>query len=144
VDRASSQQIVWVESDYNSSTLMYVNSIVWTSPYATSASAVAAKQVARFSDALGRGGTWGLVANAGVVLNLVDQSSALLTRLSDGQGWMITAETNQGFIKPVWVDDNEVWLATAPTNVNSWSTWSNGMLRIQRSSLGAPNVASGL
>jgi hypothetical protein len=144
VDRASSQQIVWVESDYDSASLTYVNSIVWMSPYATSAAGLAAKQVAKFSDVLGRGGTWGLVANAGVVLNLVDQSSALLTRVSDGQGWTIAAEAGQGFIKPVWVDDNEVWLATAPTNVNSWSTWSTGIMRIQRSSLGAASVPAGL
>jgi hypothetical protein len=143
VDRASSQQIVWVESDYNSTALTYTNSVVWVSPYATSAPGIAAKAVAKFSDTLGRGGTWGLVANTGAALNLIDQSSALLTRLSDGQGWTITAEPSQGFIEPIWVDDNEVWLATAPTNVNSWSTWSTGILRIQRSSLGAPNVPSG-
>ena len=37
-------------------------------------------------------------------------------------GWVVTAESGTGFALPLWVDDNEVWLATADPTLPSFKT----------------------
>jgi hypothetical protein len=141
VDRANAQQIVWVESD--SLGVIDGNSVIWTAPYATTTTGIARRRVALLNDALGRGGDR-MVVNAGVALNLIDKDKALLTRLFDGMGWLVTAESGDAFTQPLWADDNEVWISTGMAADNSWQAEQTGILRIARSSLGAPTVLSGL
>ena len=140
VDQSNALQIVWIEGDVGGNGV--INMTLWTSPYATSTAGIARRKVALVNDVLGRGG-FGMVANAGVVLNLVDQSTALLTRLSDGMGWSITVDPGMAFEQPLWADDSEVWIATGPANVNNWQSYDTGVFRLARSTLGAPNVLPG-
>jgi hypothetical protein len=140
IDRSSGQQLTWVESDYGGS---WSNSVIWTSPYATSTAGLAPRKVAVLADVLGRGGLY-MPVNAGAVLNLVDKDKALVTRLSDGMGWLITAEPGDAFTQPLWVDDNEVWIAIGPASDPSWTATLTGIVRFTRASLGAPTVMPGL
>jgi hypothetical protein len=142
IDRAAGQQIVWVEADTSSGTCG--SAVLWTTPYATTASGVAKRAVAAVNDPLGRCGLH-LVANAGAVLTLTGATTAQVTRLSDGMGWVVNAEPGDDFSQPLWVDDNEVWLSTGPASdaTNGFRDYS-GIFRIARSSLGAPTVPPGL
>jgi hypothetical protein len=142
VDRAMGQQIAWVEADTTGSGCG--GGILWTSPYAATPQGIAKRKVAAVNDPLGRCGI-GLVANAGVVLTLTDVNKAQITRLSDGMGWVIPAEASDDFSQPLWVDDNEAWIATGPSanTTGGWTSYT-GILRIQRPALGPPTVPPGL
>jgi hypothetical protein len=85
-----------------------------------------------------------MVANAGMVLNVLDDAMALLTRVSDGQGWEVRPEAGTVFVRPVWVDDDEVWLSTATTSGANPRAYPSGIVRVRRSELGSPTVPSGL
>ena len=135
VDRANSNALVWVESD---SADFVSNPIIWTSPYATSAAGVTKTKVAAFQDADARGGA-DSVANAGVMLNLTGDTTALLTRLSDGMGWTINAEPAMYFVQPLWADDTEVWILASSLGPHD----ADQILRLQRSSMGSPTVSRG-
>ena len=140
VDRSNAQGLAWMESDYGNS---WSNSVLWTSPYATSAAVLQPRKVAAIADALGAGGV-GMVVNAGVVLNLVGKDKALVTRLSDGMGWLITAQPGDAFTAPLWVDDSEVWLAVGQAALSSWTASFTGIVRYSRSALGTPTVMPGI
>jgi hypothetical protein len=140
IDRTNAQQLAWVESDYGNS---WSNSVIWTSPYGTSTTAIVPRKVAALPDVTGGGGLY-MVTNAGVVLNLIDKNKALLTRLSDGMGWLVTAEAGDAFTEPLWVDDNEVWIAIGPGSDPNWQATLTGMVRFTRASLGSPSVTPGL
>lgn len=134
--------LVWVESDYGGAS--YANATLWTAPLVAKEADLARRKVAKLSDALGTGGGWG-VANDGMYLSRVGQRTALLTRLSDGMGWLVEAEPNEAFLTPVWVDDESVVITTARYDAQIDAVGHpSGMLRIARSSLGAPTVPSGL
>ena len=134
LDRSASNQIVWVEFDglgpYSSPTLE-------TSPYATGVSGLNPSLVTKFSSATTHPPGYELVANAGMALNLVNDTTALLTRLSDGWSWPISADPGDIFLRPLWVDDTEVWIATG--DAASKKMWS--IIRLDRASLGAPTIA---
>ena len=139
VDRAAGQQIVWIEAD-----TVCDNAVLWTTPYATTASGVTKRAVAAVHDPQARCGRQ-FAANAGVVLTLTDVDKAQVTRLSDGMGWVISAEPEDVFSQPLWVDDDEVWLSTGPAaDVSNGIRDFSGIFRIARSSLGAPTVPPGL
>jgi hypothetical protein len=131
--------LVWVESEQG---LGYVNSTLWVAPLVTSEATLARRKVAKLDDGLERGGTG--VANKGVYLSLTGRNTALLTRLSDGAGWAIQGEAKQRFTSPVWVDDNDVLIETAPDPDGQTDWEPAGVLRLARSTLGAPTVPSGL
>ena len=84
-------------------------------------------------------GAAGLFANAGVAVVITSATTARLVRLSDGWGWPIDAEPGDLFWRTIWVDDNEVWLATAPLQWNG--SYKNGMIRLKRADLGPPTIA---
>ena len=131
---------MWVESDYG---LQYVNSTIWTAPLAASESQLVRKKVAKLADTLERGGARG-VANRGILLNLVGRNTALLTRLSDGMGWLVQGEPNERFVDPVWVDDDDVLIETAPDPDGDKEAPATSILRLSRATLGEPTVPSGL
>lgn len=134
--------LVWVESDYDG--VSYANATLWTAPLVAKEADLVRRKVAKLNDSVGSGGGWG-VANAGVYFSRFTQRTALLTRLSDGMGWLIEAEPNEAFLSPVWVDDENVVVTTAIYNAQIDAIGHpSGLLRIARSSLGAPTVASGL
>ncbi len=112
-------------------------------PYATSADGVVAKKVALLADPLGGGGL-DMVANRGAALTLSTATTSIITRLSDGVGWTVTAEPGDPFVPPLWVDDDEVWLLTAEAGLTDAHSLCSGVTRIRRDTLGAPDVASGL
>lgn len=140
LDRAV-DQIVWVESSGDPAT--GTTSIIWASSYASDPAAIQPRKIAKLNDAANRAGVGG-VANAGMMINTSGDTSALLTRLSDGMGWQIAAEPGEGFVYPVWVDDNEVWLSTGLTSGPNYRAYQSGILRVRRDSLGAATVPPGL
>jgi hypothetical protein len=140
VDRSLGNALVWVESDFGGAG--YVNPVLWTSPYASLSGNVARRKVAVIADALDRGGA-DMAVNAGVALTVVGETKALLTRLADGMSWSIAPEPGDAFISPVWVDDNELWIATGEAGRVDYGAHTEGIFRLQRSSLGAPTVPRG-
>ena len=102
-DRATSNQLVWVAFDglgpYSGATLR-------TAPYAHVLSPSDVTKLSWTSTTRPPG--YEMVANAGVVLNVVSDGNALLTRLSDGWGWSIAPDPGDIFIRPLWVDANEL------------------------------------
>lgn len=139
LDRWSGNTLVWVESEQGAG---YVNSTLWAAPLVTSEAGLSRRKVAKLDDALERGGTG--VANKGTFLSLTGRNTALLTRLSDGAGWLIQGEAKHRFTSPVWVDDGDVFIETAP-DPDGQADWEPaGVLRLSRSTLGDPTVPSGL
>ena len=140
MDRSSGNDLVWVESDDG---FEYKNATLWTATLAANEGAIVRRKVAKLDDSLYRGGARS-PANKGVFLSLVGRSTALLTRLSDGMGWLIQAEPQQRFVDPVWVDDSDVFLETADDSMPPYDLPQSGIMRLSRSTLGAPTVPSGL
>lgn len=139
IDRSNGNTLVWVESEQG---VGYVNSTLWGAPFVTSEASLARRKVAKLDDSLGRGGAG--VANKGVYLSLTGRNTALVTRLSDGLGWAIQGEAKHRFTSPVWVDDDDVFIETAP-DPDGQADWEPaGVLRLSRGTLGAPTVPSGL
>jgi hypothetical protein len=56
----------------------------------------------------------------------------------------VTGEPKQRFVEPVWVDDEDVLIETAPDPDGQMDFPPTGILRLSRASLGAPTVLSGL
>lgn len=102
----------------------YARVIEPTSPHLVTFQRV---KVAVVRDAQNRGGQ-GMVANRGHALNVVAPDKALLTRLSDGAGWLISVELGRAFGNPLWVDDDNVWITTALAERFD----ENGVIRIAR------------
>jgi hypothetical protein len=142
VDRSNADALVWVESDQMA--FAYVNSVIWTAPYTNDPSSLVRRKVALIGNDTLRYGGSGMVVNAGVALDLIAPTTALLTRLSDGTGWTVAAEPGRPFVVPVWVDDNDVWLTTADGTLKGYTAYESGVVRIARSSLGPPNVMPGI
>ncbi|HEY8074284.1 MAG TPA: hypothetical protein VIF62_09245, partial [Labilithrix sp.] len=142
LDRSAQNQLVWVESDVGGS-FTYDNATLWTAPLATTEAGIVGRKVAKLNDAMGRGGSFG-VANAGVFFSLVGLNQALVTRLSDGMGWLIDGEPNEAIIEPIWVDDDEVIFETSAIAPNGAYASPQSIRRISRATLGAPTVPSGL
>jgi hypothetical protein len=136
VDRASGEQIVWLEGDQPQ--FDYINVAIWTAPYTTNPSTVQRRKVALIGTSSG----W-MVVNAGMVLTLQTKNTARLTRLSDGVGWIVQAEPGERFLQPLWIDDQEVWLGTG-TDYETSDSYMTGILRLARSSLGSPTLDAGL
>lgn len=141
IDRSAGHAIVWVESDTD--TFDYTNSTLWTAPFATSEANIVRRKVAKLDDLLHRGGADG-VANRGVFLSLVGRNRALVTRLSDGLGWFVDGEPGTRMVAPLWVDDNDVLIETAPDPNPPAVEDPTTILRISRAVLGAPTVPSGI
>ena len=137
VDHSDGDRLVWVEGTHFGSG--YKESMLWTSPFATDSASVAPRRVGALVDANGRGGA-DLVANRGVVLNVSGDTTAMITRLSDGATWTINVEPGDGFVTPLWVDDTEAWISTADITLPSWTAYESGIVRIRRDTLGAPTA----
>lgn len=127
-DQSNSDQLVWLEGDNSTTSLM-------TAPYATTT--LTAKHVTGIKS-LYNGGE-GLFANVGMALVVTSRTTAELIRLSDGWGWTITAEPGDGWMKPIWIDANEVWIANSNTQYKG--DYGFGIVRLRRSDLGAPDIA---
>jgi hypothetical protein len=142
LDRSNGNQIVWAESDDGGSA-GYINTTLWTSPYATMASALSPKKVSSLKDTTGNGGG-NMVVNAGAVLTIVDASTVRITRLSDGWAWDVSGEPGDRFVRPLWVDDAELWALVNPATSKTGDNWPSGVVRISRSTLGNPTVPPGI
>ncbi len=141
VDHATSA-LVWVEGASSGNGIS--SSVIWTSPVATTPSGLQPRPVAALvDDSLGAGG-YNMIANAGMALNVVGSGAALLTRLSDGMSLLISAEPGTVFVRPVWVDENEVWISTAGSQLPNPRSTQSGILRLQRSALGPATLPPGL
>jgi hypothetical protein len=135
VDRSAGDAIVWTDAD--DTTVDRSDYYLWTSPYASSPGALRPRKVAKIPDSAINRGSW-FAVNKGLALFAVDKDRGVLVRLSDGKGWSIPTEPGHGLVKPVWVDDEYVWFNTESTH------GTDGLLRIARTTLGAPTVPSGL
>jgi len=143
VDRAKSDTLVWVESTPDPKTGLYLDPVVWTSPYAADPSKIVRKRVGAYKDSTGYGGQYSAV-NAGMALIRTGDATAILMRLSDGMSWSIAPEPGQIFAGPgyetIWVDDTEMIFGTKPTGVGFPIT---SLLRIRRDTLGTPTIPPG-
>ena len=138
----SSSILVWAEAEASEGSGV-LRTTLWSSSYPNATGRIVRRMVARLNDKSVAGGL-NMVANAGMVLNVLDDAMALLTRVSDGQGWEVRPEAGTVFVRPVWVDDDEVWLSTATTSGANPRAYPSGIVRVRRSELGSPTVPSGL
>lgn len=129
VDRTQANALVWVEAD---GILPSTNSVLYTSPFATTAAGLVPRRVTATDDP--SGGGYMIVAN-GLALNRVSTSRMLLTRLSDGVSWAIDADPGTGFSEGIWADENEVWVLGGKRYSNG-DVLEHGFVRFARSSLG--------
>lgn len=111
---------------------------IFSAPYTESLSGLVPRRVTEYTDEVGANGAR-MVANVGLVLNVASNSGAMLTRLSDGWSWTIQPEPGTEFMEAIWVDDQEVWLATGTRYLGNLEM--TGMLRIKRADLGNPTIA---
>ena len=134
LDRSDGDRLVWVEAD---DLQPATNTVLYTSPAAQREGELERRRVTSFVDPSGDGGGH-MIANAGHALLVTAPTQALLVRLADGQRWTLTAEPGTVFIKPMWVDDQDVWIATgvAPY-AGSDAVDVDGVLRRARASLDA-------
>lgn len=138
IDRSDSESLVWVESD----TIQPAsNTVLFTAPRATSEASLVRRRVTAFDDTDGLCGGR-MIVNGGYALIRVSNTEARLIRLLDGAGWTITAEPGTVFVKEMWVDNTDVWLATGiqPFLPGSESVYEDGIVRITRASLGPPTI----
>jgi len=139
IDRSQANAIVWVESSG------VRNAVLWSSPFTSTAAGLAMRKVASPGTLMPPGQATpggGMVANAGVTAFVADDSTVLVTRLSDGWSWLIPFEPGMVPERAVWIDDQEVWIATRlPKEAPRSYT---GLVRLSRGALGAPTIPPGL
>ncbi|MEJ7729554.1 MAG: hypothetical protein WKG00_10085 [Polyangiaceae bacterium] len=128
VDRAGPSSIAWVESEPSGGG--YQRSVLWSSPLPLDHPGAERRRDASFDDELASGGA-GLVANRGVALVLAGPTTAWMIRLSDGATWRVEAEPGEGFVTPLWIDEDAVWLSAAPLGP-SFSAHEADIVRIGR------------
>ncbi len=135
----STNTMVWVESDEAN---YYKDPVIWTAPLALSAKSIVKHEVTHYDDSYLVGGR-SLVTHAGMALVPTSESSMLLVRLSDGQGWNIPSEPGNKPVQALWVNDSEIAMGIyrGPKKVIGGGVGVEGILRIARSTLGPPNVA---
>jgi len=131
IDRARGDSIVWAEGTFD-----FKNIELWESPLAKTMGELKPRKFATLVP------WWGVVvANAGMVLAVIDGTSAQLIRVSDGARWSIKPEPGQLFKSAVWVSDVDAWLTTAAAaDVDSGPS---GIMRIRRDALAAPDLDGG-
>ncbi len=136
VDHASNDSIVWMEAK-DGDGLDLIDFSLWMSAYATSESQLQRRKVAAFAD----GTIYGqFVVNHGLVLLLARGNEGRLLKLADGRSWGIRSDTERVLGLPVWVDEQCSWFVTSKSEGSS----SDGLIRIDRSTLGEPTIPSGL
>lgn len=134
VDRTAGNALVWVEA---TGLAPSTNPVLYTSPFAATASGLAPRRVTAFDDPRGHGGGY-MIAAHGMALQVVSATRALLTRLADGTSWNIDPEPGMAFANPLWVDDQDVWLDTGKLSTDGTAIIKGEtILRIARTSLGA-------
>jgi hypothetical protein len=143
IDDDDNERMYWVESDDIAPS---TNPVLYTAPFSRSEAELAAKggrrRITATRDASGTGGSM-MIANGGLVLDLFNWNQAQLIRASDGKAWRVSAEPNEYFSRAMWVDDQEVWMATAitpPGEDPANGLWEAGILVIDRATLGEPTV----
>ena len=136
LDRANGAALVWTEAEFADD----YHRILWTSPFANTEAGVVRRRIARF-DQLDS-----YVANAGVVVGRIRESrNARIVRLSDGMGWDIESEPGTTFVKPIWINDDSVWMVISKADPRTPNLPRfSGALRIRRSTLGPATVPNGL
>ncbi len=144
IDKSNRNAMVWFESD--ASQIDNKNIELWTSPAATSEVQVKRRKAAILPDDVGRDMQRGAppVINAGVVLLARNKREGLLIRLSDGKGWRVPWEPGRPLVAPVWVDEEAAWFLTTAVDDDDYFYRSDGMIRIERTTLGEPTIPSGL
>lgn len=131
IDRTQSNTLAWVEA---TGLAPSTNPVLYTSPFATSAAGLVPRRVTAFDDPSGTAGGR-MISAHGTVLNIVDSTRALVTRLSDGVSWAIDADPGMGFAEAIWVDNDEVWLLGGSRYSNG-GIQPRGFVRYSRASLG--------
>lgn len=143
VDRTDGDRLVWMEAD-DQGGFGFAKPTLWAAAYAPSEYQIKVSRVANtpaYQTDLWVPGS-DMVANAGVILHLVSPKLAYVTRQSDGMSWSIAPEPNDIFVKPLWVDDRELWIEIADEVIGR--TKPTGVFRFSRSSLGVPTIQPNL
>ena len=135
LDRANGDALVWTEAEFADD----YRRILWTSPFANTEAAVVRRRIARFDVDY-------YVANAGVAVGILRETrNARIVRLSDGMGWDVQSEPGLGFLWPIWVNDDSVWMVISKPDPRTPNLPRfSGALRIRRSTLGPATVPNGL
>jgi hypothetical protein len=139
LDRSDNNRMYWMESvDIGPSK----GQVLYTAPISRNAQELAAqggpRKLLSFGDGNGKGGVE-MFANAGLAADMKSWQEAVIVRGSDGKGWTIAAEPNEHVVKVFWIDDEEIWISTAPMipNVSAdEGVFETGMMVISRASLG--------
>lgn len=133
VDRAAGNQLVWIEQDTVSST-------IYASPFTTSAAGLVRRPVAKLANFQGLA-----VVNAGTLITELGPEALRMIRLSDGLGWNVAQEPGRPMLDGLWVNSSYVWAYVANRLPGQPGyPVRGGAVRIERASLGAPTIPSGL
>jgi hypothetical protein len=136
VDHGADDTIVWMEAK-ESFTGKRSEYSLWASPYAASEAGVVKRQVAQIPDGVVSGL---FIANAGAAAMITtNEHEGRVIRLSDGAWWKVPADPDMYLNAPLWVDDHAVWFLTQ-TNLDATGDATNGVIRIDRSTLGEPTM----
>jgi hypothetical protein len=104
VDHAD-DSVVWVET----STEPERKSVaLWRGEFVRPGEAFDAARITSFHDE--QADDVRLVVNAGLAVTMTEPTSLRVTRLRDAQSWRLDAPPGLPFVRPLWVDTNEVWV----------------------------------
>ena len=143
MDRKQGDVPVWFEGPDNGGVGGALE--MWTAPFAVPPTTLQRRLVMK--DPKSAGGLNILsVAHGGLALFVRNRNEAHLVRLSDGQGWILSADTDTDFIDPVGITDDHILLTTAQRLSPKLPVADrpDAMVRYSRSSLGPPTEPNGL
>ncbi len=140
VDVSDQSRLVWQETNLTTDQI-----ILYTSPFANTEAGIVRKAVAVLPSSIGG------VVNAGIFVNSGGQSSVStpkmtrMVRLSDGLGWDVPAEPDTPMVEPLWVNADSVWVFISRVLPGQPGYPDRGgLIRVGRSTLGAPSIPSGI
>jgi hypothetical protein len=140
VDVSDQSRLVWQETNLTTDQI-----ILYTSPFANTEAGIVRKAVAVLPTSIGG------VVNAGIFVNSGGQSSVAtpkmtrMVRLSDGLGWDVPAEPDTPMVEPLWVNADSVWVFISRVLPGQPGYPDRGgLIRVGRSTLGAPSIPSGI
>lgn len=138
----SSDAVVWVDGEYslNDAGAPWLSGFVlWTAPFATTAADFKPRRVTRFDSDAYRMLRGTVIAHRGYALLSISDLEMRLVRLSDGQGWTLSADPDDRWVWPAYVDDEEVRIVI-DNRLPGGSPQMKTFVRLKIASLGPPNV----
>ncbi len=130
-------RIAWVEIDDALNFPPDGPGAIWTAEIVESGDVVNPRKAIDWQNGLIDPGT-GFVHNGGYALVVITNlKEGRVVRLSDGYSWVVPGEPDLLFVHAHWIDENYVWFLTGSSG-DTRAPGSDGIIRIERSSLGTP------